>query len=327
MILRGKHIRPGPLLTAILLAGVSLPGMTQTLRSVGVPGRGAGSVGVTLQYVEMTERELIVVREKFGKVTSRSAYFEFDYGLTDRMALTATLPLKSIRYAGPYPHDPSLLRNDHGEILLDDGAFHTNWGDLGLSLRWLWRNRPLYALTPFVSYYTPSNDYPLYTETQAGRGQWRVDAGMNAMGSLGPPRLNMYWRAGYAYSYLEKVRPTDAPSRRVNRSTLSLELGWQATPLWTTYLVVNDSRTHNGLYLPEFIDPFVSDQFYHHDQLLPWEQTTWSLGAGYTLSDRIGMTMSYGRSGSVEFGHFYQPAISVGLEYGFSSLRGRDRAR
>jgi len=295
----------------------------QTQRYVSVPGRGAGSYGVTLQLVEMTERELIVVRENFGKVTSRSAYFEFDYGLTDRLALTATIPLKSIRYTGSQPHDPSLLANDHGEVLLDDGQFHTNWGDVGASLRWLWLDSERIALTPFVGYYTPSNDYPLYTETQAGRGQWQLDVGLNAAGPLGPRRLNMYWRAGFAYSYMEKVRPTDAPSRRVNRTTLSAEFGWQVTPLLTTYLALNDSRALNGLQLPEFVNPLVSDQFYYHDQLLPWEQTTWSFGANYSLSDRMGMTMSYGRSGPVEFGHFYEPAISFGVTYGFSSLRRR----
>jgi len=313
------------LLALILLAAFSAPATAQTQRNVSVPARGAGSIGVTLQYVEMTERELIVVRETFGKVTSRSAYFEFDYGLTDRLALTATLPLKSIRYVGPLPHDPSLLANDHGEVLLDDGEIHTNWGDLGLSLRWLWHDGALFAVSPFVSYYTPSNDYPLFTETQAGRGQWRFDAGLNAAGRLGPPRANMYWRAGYAYSYMEKVRPTDAPSRRVNRSTLSLEIGWQVTPLWTTYLVLNDSRTHDGLQIPEFTGIFVSDQWYYHDQLLPWEQTTWSLGANYALSDRIGMVMSYGRSGPVEFGHFFDPAVSIGFTYGFSSARAREQ--
>lgn len=313
------------LLALILLAAFSAPATAQTQRNVSVPGRGTGSIGMTLQYVEITERELIVVRENFGKVTSRSVYFEFDYGLTDRLALTVTLPLKSIRYVGPLPHEPSLLANDHGELLLDDGEYHTNWGDLGLSLRWLWHDGALVAVSPFVSYYTPSNDYPLFTETQAGRGQWRFDAGLNAAGRLGPPRANMYWRAGYPYSYMEKVRPTDAPFRRVNRSTLSAEIGWQVTPLWTTFLVLNDSRTHDGLQIPEFTGIFVSDQWYHHDQLLPWEQTTWSFGANYSLSDRAGLVMSYGRSGPVEFGHFFEPAVSIGFSYGFSSARAREQ--
>ena len=319
-----KFVRRGSLIALTFLI-FSATATAQTLRNVSVPGRGAGSFGVTLQYVEMSERELIIVREDFGKVTSRSAYFEFDYGLTDRLAMTATLPLKSIRYVGPYPHDPSLLRNDHGERLLDDGQYHTNWGDLGFALRWLWRNTDRYALTPFFGYYTPSNDYPLYTETQAGRGQWRFDAGLNAAGQLGPARWNMYWTAGYAYSYMEKVRPTDAPSRRVNHGVLSLELGWQATPLWTTYLVLNDVTTFDGLKLPEFIDPFVSDQFFYHDQLLPWEQTSWSLGANYAMTDRIGVSLGYGRSGPVTFGHFYEPAITLGFSYGFSSLGRRER--
>lgn len=310
--------RRGRALVALMVLASLSPTVTaQTQRAVGVPGRGASAFGVTLQHVTITERELVVVRENFGKVTSRAAYFEFDYGLTERLALMTTLPLKSIRYIGDYPHDPSLLANDHGEELLDDGHYHTNFGDLGLSLRWQWRSTDRVAITPFASYYTPSNDYPLYTETQAGRGQWRFDVGLNAEGRLGPPRLNMYWKAGYAFSYMEKTRPTDAPARRVNHSVLSAEFGWQATPLITPYLVLNYTRTHGGLQLTEFTGLFVSDQFYYHDQLLPWEQTTWALGTSYQLSDRLGVRFSYGRSASVKFGHFYEPAVSIAFGYGF----------
>ena len=61
---------------------------------------------------------------------------------------------------------------------------------MGINLRWQWRTAPI-AVTPFVGYYFPSNDYPLFTETQAGTQQWRADFGVNLAGRLGPPRLNL----------------------------------------------------------------------------------------------------------------------------------------
>jgi len=171
----------------LLLTATASIATAQTQTNVAVPGRGAGAFNVTFQHITMTERELIVVREDFGEVSSRAAYFELDYGLTVRLALAVTLPLKSIRYVGDQPHDPTLLANDHGEVLLDDGNYHTNWGDIGFNFRWLWRSTDRFAITPFAGYYTPSNDYPLFTETQAGRRQWRWDVGINAAGRLGPP--------------------------------------------------------------------------------------------------------------------------------------------
>lgn len=302
-----------------------LGAVAQTQSNVAVPGRGLGSLGITYQEITITERELIVLRENFGEVKLRGAYFDFDYGLTDRLAMTLTLPLKSNRYVGSQPHDPTLLADDHGEVLLDDGEYHTNWGDFGIDFRWQWLSTDSFAITPFIGYYTPSNDYPLFTETQAGRGQWRIDVGLNAAGRLGPPRHNLYWQAGYAFSYVEETRPSDAPAMRVNQSHLSFEVGWSPTPRLTPYLTLSYHTAHDGLELPEFTGLFVSDQFYYHDQLLPWEQQTWALGTRYSVSDQIGLYFSYGRSGDVEFGHFYEPAISFGFGWALFEKRARER--
>lgn len=301
-----------------VLAAWSLQCAAQTQTSVGVPGKGAGSVGVTLQHITINERELGFVREEFGEITLRSAYFDFDYGLTDRLALNVTLPFKSNRYVGDFPHDPRLLDDDRGERFLDDGAYHSNWGDWGVNLRWLWRTEPV-AITPFIGYYWPSNDYPLFTETQAGTQQWRVDAGFNAGGRLWSVR-NVYWQAGYAFSYKQKTRPADAPARRVNRSRLSLELGWLATPRLTSFVTLSHVRPHNAVAFPDgFTGILVNDQWYWHDQLLPWEYTTWAVGFSYAISDRYGLSMSYGRTLDIPFGHVYDPALTLGFSRRFST--------
>jgi hypothetical protein len=307
-----------------LAATAPVSGQTQT--NVQVPERGTGSISVTYQYIGISERELVVLRENFGKITLRSLYFDFDYGLTDRLAMTVTLPLKSNRYVGAAPHDPRLLANDHGEEFLDNGDYHTNWGDLGVDFRWQWRSSDRFAITPFVGYYTPSNDYPLFTETQAGRSQWHVDVGVNMAGRLGPPARNLYWQAGYAFAYVEKTRPTDARAQRVNRSEVSFEVGWAATPRLQPHLTLGYNTAHGGLLPPDFGSGiFVSDQFYYHDQLLAWEQKTWAVGARYELSDQIGLSMSYGRSGDVEFGHFFEPAVTFTFTRSLEPRRARAR--
>jgi hypothetical protein len=111
----------------------------------------------------------------------------------------------------------------------------------------------------------------------------------------------------------------------VNSSQVTLELGWRATPRLMPYVTVGYYTTHHGLQLTEFVDPFVSDQFYYHDQLLPWEQTTWAAGTRYSLSDRVGLYFSFGRSAHVEFGHFYEPAFSFGFNRSLPPHRARTR--
>jgi hypothetical protein len=106
---------------AVALASASLAAAAQTQGKIGVPARGTGTMGVSLQHITITERDLTILREEFGEITLRSAYFELDYGLTDRLALELTLPYKSNRYVGNQPHDPRLLLDDHGEVFRDNG--------------------------------------------------------------------------------------------------------------------------------------------------------------------------------------------------------------
>jgi outer membrane receptor protein involved in Fe transport len=238
---------------------------------------------------------------------------ELDYGLTDRLALTASIPFMSNRYVGSRPHDPRTLQNPHGEGFLDDGDYHSGWSDWGLGLRWLWRTDPV-AITPFVSYYHPSHDYPIYTGTAFGTGQWRVDLGFNAGARVPGPIRNLYLQGGYAYSYMEKTEPDGLPSHRVNHSVLSLELGYLITPRLSASLGWRYRRTHDALSFPrDFNPPFTDDLYYYHDRLLPLEQSVLNLGVGYQLSDRYSLSVSYGRTLRVEFGHDIKRALGFGI--------------
>lgn len=315
--LRGKF-------AALALSLLSSFAGAQTLTSVGVPEKGAGSFSVSFDYVYMDEGDVGELPPGFPAeaeffVRGRSLNFEFDYGLTDRLALTVTLPYRSnAGWDADVPHDPSFLFNDHGDPFIDDGSYHSYWVDLGLSLRWRWRSAERLSITPFASYYTPTNDYPLYALAQPGRGQWRIDVGANVAGRLGPPRRNMYWKAGYAYSYNEKTEPTDAPALRVNRSRVMLELGWRATPRLTPYVVVTDTTTHDGLGIPDFLPGLlVSDFWYYHDQLFRWEQTAWTLGTAFTLNDQMALSFAYGETQDLDFGFYQDPSFSMAFSYAF----------
>jgi hypothetical protein len=306
---------------ALTVATFGICAIAQTQDKLGVPARGTGTMGVSVQHITITERDLTIVRQEFGEITLRAAYFELDYGLTDRLALDVTLPYKSNRYVGDQPHDPRLLLDDHGEEFLDDGQYHSNWGDFGVNLRWLWRSDPI-AVTPFVGYYRPASNYPLFTETQAGTGQWRVDVGVNVGGRLGQPTRNLFWQAGFAYSYMEKTYPSDAPARRVNHSLISAEIDWMATPRITAFLALTRLTPHNALEFVDFLPGiFTSDLFYYHDRLLPWEYTTWAAGMSYEASEQLSLSLSYGRTQSISFGHLYEPAVTLGISRSFATKR------
>lgn len=303
---------------------VALTGSTcaqaQTQTSIGVPEKGHGSVSISTQH-SLVNRVAAPGAPggylEIGEKTLRSTTLELDYGLTDRFALTASIPFMSNRYVGNRPHDPRRLQNPHGEGFIDDGQYRSGWSDWGLGLRWLWRTDPV-AITPFVSYHHPSHDYPIFTGTAFGSGQWRVDLGINAGARLPGPIKNLYLQGGYAYSYMERTEPNDSPSYRVNHSVLSLELGYLITPRLNASLGWRYRTTHNALSFPQdFNPPFTDDLYYYHDQLYPLEQSVLNLGVGYQLNDRYSLNFSYGRTLRVEFGHDIKRALGIGITRSF----------
>ena len=310
-----KACARGAALACLLI--VATAGEAQTQTSIGVPAKGHGSVASTFQYIAIEERNTGFGVERFGRIDLRSLYFSLDYGLTDRLALSLWMPFKSNRYRGDFPHDPRLLLDPRGERFLDDGDWHSSWGDWGAGLRWQWLAKPV-AVTPFVSFHHPSRRYPYFTETQAGTRQWRLDLGVNAGGRVGVPRWNMYWEAGVAYSVMEKTRPRGFAARRVNHSMVHVTVGKLLSPRSRVHATLSRRDTFNALDFPgEFNPPFVDDLFYWHDQLLPWEYTTASLGYERALGTRYQLLVSYGRTVELRFGHRYDHAVTVGLQRAF----------
>jgi hypothetical protein len=297
------------------------PLLAQTQTSIGVPLQGHGSVAIVFYQAQAHRR---VLPDAFGgglveqgDVTQRSATLTFDYGLTDRLALDVTLPFKSNRYVGSTPHDPSRLVDDHGEHLIDDGRYHGGWADAGVGLRWLWRTEPV-VVTPFVSLYFPTSDYPIFTAAARGTGQRRLDLGVNVGGRFRGALRNLTWQAGYAYSYMEKTRPANSPDHRVNHSIASVQLGYAFSPQWSTSLGWRYRKTHGALSMPEdFNFPLTDDLFYHHDQLFGLEQGIVEAGAAYQWNDRYTLFASVGRTNHVAFGQEIERALGYGISRSF----------
>ena len=309
----------GILLLAAL--GWMAPAWAQTQTTVSVPGKGHGAVTFSLGWAEANKRTVPPALGgglvHLGENTLRAAFLKFDYGLTDRLAFTALLPYKSNRYVGETPHDPRTLLDDHGEPFLDDGKYHSGWADWGVGLRYQWLTEPV-AVTPFVSFYHPLNDYPIFTGTAFGTRQWRLDLGVNLGGRVPGPLRNLYWVGGYAYSYMEKTRPDNSPDHRVNHSIAHFELGWFATPRLTANVSWRYRRTHDALAIPDdFNFPLIDDLWYYHDQLIAYEQTTVDFGLAWQINDRYVVDFNYGRTVHVELGTKIKGAYSVGLTYNF----------
>lgn len=279
-----------------------------------VPGKGHGAVSVAYQDLFVKWHTVYDgTKGQPGLITNHTVFFNLDYGLSDKLALSVGLPYKSNKFVAKAPggaHDPDTLDHDHGNTLLDDGRYHSGWQDLSVGLRYQWRSEP-WAITPYLVYGTPTRDYTTFAHAAPGTGQWKLEAGIAVGRRFAPPLQNLYVQANYGYAFMEKV------DRRVNHSTLNLELGYLLTPKLSARVFATGQKTHNGFDFPRDFPNRSDDHFFHHDQNLRNDFVNVGAGMSYQANDRYALFGNYGRTVWGENTHLIDYAITVGISRGF----------
>ena len=247
-----------------------------------------------------------------GTIDNHVLFLDFDYGLTDRLALSVGLPYKSNRFVGKGIHDPGRLDDGHGQLLVDDGRYHSGWSDVNLALRYRWLSEP-WVVTPFISYGKPSRDYTTFGHAAVGNGQQRLELGVNAGRRFVQPLQNLYFQASYGYAVMQEV-----DHRRVNHSMVRLELGYLLTPRLTAWLLLVGQKTYNGLDFPEdYPLPRRDEHFFAHDQNVRNDFVNIGAGLSYRIIDHYSLFTSYGRTLWGENSHLLDYAVTFGISRGF----------
>ena len=282
-----------------------------------VPGKGQGSIALVFQQSQTnkgTDSRGNAVN--LGKVIGSTLSLSLDYGLSERWAISANLPLKRNRYIGNDPHYlPANFPIANDQRFIDDGQYHAGWADWSVALRYQWRTEP-FLVTPFIAYARPSHDYTFFGHSGFGTQQWAVQAGVHIGNWFAPPRQNLYWQAGYAYTYEQPVS-----HRRVNHDVLSLELGYFPTPRLNTHLSIEHSKSYgDGIHsLDEFSNADGSPNFeniLYHDQLFLARYTKVTVGMDFQLNARLQLSVRYGRTLKAALAHEYED-VSIGLSRSF----------
>ena len=294
-----------------------------------VPGKGQGSL--SLLYMQKQSTKLTNADgsfDPFGKVIDRTLYLTLDYGLTDRLAISAGLPFQSNRYSGNDPHDPRAFPFPNDQRFLDDGHFHAGWADWSVALRYQFHPRQ-FLITPFIGYSRPSHDYTFFAHSALGTQQWALQAGVHIGKWFPPPWQNAYWQLGYAYTFEQSTKHLDqlanqqlADNRHVNHGALSLRLGYNFTPRLDGHVLIEHSNSYgNGVNATQdFGNPDGSPNFnniFYHDQLLLARYTRASVGLDYQLNDRYQLSVVYGRTLSAANAHFWDYETTFGISRSF----------
>ena len=251
--------------------------------------------------------------------------FEFEYGLTDRLALTVGLPYVASRYTGPLD-EPLLVdiekryaeyRRTHPEAdtSLDTGNYYATFQDFGLALRYNILDRGL-TVTPVIAATIPSHHYRTIGEAAPGQDRLALHTGVSVGRLLDPLLPNAYIHGRYTYSFVQPLRGIP-----LDRQRAELEVGYGITPTFEVRALGNWMRTYGG---KGFVETYNNDLalFLEHDRLL--SSRHWQVGGAATVSltdsvDLDGAVVTHVAGAATRYGI----GVNVGLTWRFLTPRAR----
>jgi hypothetical protein len=286
-----------------------------------VPERREGTFTTSFSYLS-SEGHLgnVGQKEPEAAALSQSALFEVEYGLTDKLAISASLPVISIRYNSNNP-PPAFLKGlfdqakqsipagsyNHG--FLDDGSYHSSLQDFYIDARYNVSMRPL-VFTPFVGLLIPSRDYAYVGEASPGRNLKEFRFGANVA-----RRLDPFLRRGYAQSQIGFAIPEKAMNIRTNRMNIISEFGYNFGRRFAARGVGSWQHTFNGITsLAELTSPLLE---LTHERLL--KANYWHVGGGfsYAVNSKTEISADYIAMVSGQVTH-YGKGFSIGVSRSFN---------
>jgi hypothetical protein len=262
-----------------IAAAMTVPSSRVAAQAFTAP-QGLGSVTVAWQYVDNTgHRFSDGFLVKRGQSVTMSAFFEADYGVTDRLSATVGIPYVLAKYTGTLPPFSGLP--------VDACAcWHSSFQDISLAARYRFGN-DTQAITPVVRYVHPSHNYRYAGEAVVGRRldetQVGIYAGMKLHGFLSKASV----QTGYTYAFVEKP----IPDISINRSNGFFDIGYALTSRLYVHGVGMWQETHGGLRIGSPTgNPFFPpgelappELFAQRDRLLSTQYWHAGGGAAYSL--------------------------------------------
>jgi hypothetical protein len=228
----------------------------------------------------------------YGAMRTQTLGLLVGYGITDRFALTASIPFVTGKYVGPYPHKED-GRDDGlpGPPILpaDDGQYHGYLTDYRINLGFQALSGTV-AVAPFVTAVIPSQDYPTLAHAAPGKGLNQVLVGFAAGASLDRIVPRTYTEVYYNYAFVEEVLGFNT-----NRSDFGFQMGYFITPSLGVRFLAAGFYTHGGLD-PLSWEDLTDEQILVHDQILKLSNVSVGGGLSYELTGNTQVGISYLRS-------------------------------
>ena len=292
------------LFAALLLSGVCFG-------QAWVPDKGEGEFSVLYQNVYTRDHlDQNSHPVEVGKIRVLALVQGLDFGLTNKLAISAALPLVSGKYDGKFPH----------ALPIDNGNYHGGIGDFRFSLRYQLRTHPL-TFTPFLGISFPAGQYQHFAHSAIGSDMWEVGLGFSAGRRLDPWLPNAYFQTRYTYVITQNVSiPSQNYSVRPNRSRIDAEVGYFVTSKVAVRGLASAQVTHSGLDFTDFppsIHLDTNQLWTHHDQISAIHYLNAGAGVSFALTRNMDSFVSFEKTAWGENGHALNAGITVGLSWSF----------
>lgn len=257
-------------------------------------------------------------------VRSHSIRWEAEFGLTDRLAVSASLPFVSAKYGGLSPH-PIDIRGQPSDV--DDGTYHGTFQDFHVGVRFKITSRPV-TITPFAEAIIPSHHYPSLAHSAVGKDLRALVVGTAVGGFLDALDPGMFFHTQLSYAVTQQVGGI-----RPNRTRLDAEVGYFITPRFAVRFFEGYQVTHNGLDLillagPNTVTrihghpetPVTREHRLNHDRLQ--RSNFLNLGGGMSFAVNESLEI-FGAGGNFVWAENSHPlrALSVGMNVHFRTRR------
>ena len=259
-----------------------------------VPPAGEGNVTVAYQNLFARGHLDLDGKRMAGpsgtdRTWAHAMTIEAEFGLTDRLAVSASLPYIRSKYGGSTPH---LIGGSGPPQEWDNGEYHGTFQDYHFGLRFNVMMRP-FAVTAFAERILPSHHYPNLAHAAVGKDLRALVVGGAVGGFLDGVRPGLFFQAQYSYSRTEEVIGI-----RPNRSRIAAEIGYFITPRLAVRFLEDYQVTHNGFDLISFNMTeaeihdhpeveFLPSHRRYHDQLQRSNFLNLGGGVGFALSDSL----------------------------------------
>ena len=293
-----------------LLLAISLSSLAQAWLSP----KGDGVVTVLYQYDIERLHSFSDGRTKDRGHTYLDAVFvNTDLSLTDKIAVSVSMPFIAGKYVGPFPH--LLVRGDPSTaVALDDGNYHGGIQDFRFNVRYALSQRDL-KIAPFFQATIPTNAYPTLGHAAVGFDESEYRMGVSVGRRLDPILPKAFVQAQYAFGMSPEVAANIAPKR----SYAELQLGYLLSRRITLQGSSVLTWTHNGIDFDYNLFPnnLTVDQYLNHDRIARGKLLDTSGSIAYQVNRSTNFFVSVGHSFYGTNAHLRYVVTTVGFTKAF----------